>query len=250
MKNAITKRLIYAVDMRFEAGLSLQEVTDQAKRELAYCCKSLDGLGITLKGNTIFRILGAEAFKQLADAGCSVFADYKLFDTQATCQNDCSWLATVPNLEILTVQADVHSRVFEELSRLLPATIIAPVKVLTDLDDEYFIERDEGNRKEATQKFFAYVTTLKANGIICSPIDLECAPTDLLTSREIITPGIRPAYLPVESDQNAVNSLTPTEAIALGADRLVIGAPLRYQNNLRDNAKRVLEEISLALEAS
>lgn len=241
--------LIYAADITFAKGMSISEMINGANAELDKCCEAFDGLGITIKGNTVLRLLGGTAFLLLDQAGCGVFGDYKLFDVQSTCINDGSWLQNVPNLDILTVNADVHPNVFTKLSSMLSSTIIAPIKPLTDLSDDDFKDRGEVDRETAVRAFFSRVEKIQVNGVICAPVDLELAPSGFKQGRTIITPGIRPLYTFVKGDTNAANALTPTKAIRSGANRLVVGGPIRHRGQWRDNAERILDEIGEAIEA-
>lgn len=240
-------RLIYAADMSFAKELSINKMISLARSELDTICAAFDGLGITIKGNTIFRVLGATAFYQLDEAGCNVFGDYKLFDVQSTCNNEGSWLQNVPNLDILTVDIGVHPKVFTSLVNTLPNTIIAPVGPLTDLGDEEFAARGQTDRKTAVTHFFKRVTKLPSTGVISSPKDLALAPEGFRMGRILISPGIRPLFARVKNDTNAINALTPAKAIYAGVDKMVIGGPIRHNGKLRSNAIRILDETQEAL---
>lgn len=242
MTHPYANSLIYAADLEFPEGASIQHMQAQAQKELDIACTAFEGLGITIKGNTLFRSLGLSAFTQLANAGCRAFADYKLFDVQSTCRNDASWIRNIDIIEILTVNIDVSPKVFEMLARMLPATIVAPVKPLTDLTDQDFKDRGETDRKTAMQEFFLRCMDIPCNGSISSPKDLPLAPWDFKSKHTVITPGVRPAWATVPGDTNAVNALTHQEAILAGADRLVIGGPVRFQGKMRENAVRILDE--------
>lgn len=61
----------------------------------------------------------------------------------------------------------------------------------------------------------------------------------------IVSPGIRPAGA---SHDDHKRSATPTEAIAAGADYLVVGRPILHDPDPRQMAHRVIEEIDKALE--
>ena len=248
MTHHYANSLIYAADLEFPEGACIQHMQAQAQKELDIACTAFEGLGITIKGNTLFRSLGLSAFTQLANAGCRAFADYKLFDVQSTCRNDASWIRNIDIIEILTVHIDVSPKVFEMLARTLPETIIAPVKPLTDLTDQDFRDRGETDRRTATQEFFLRCMDISCNGSICSPSDLSLAPVDFKDKHKVITPGIRPAWATVPGDTNAVNALTHQEAIRAGADRLVIGGPIRFLGKMRENALRILDEIGETVE--
>jgi orotidine-5'-phosphate decarboxylase len=59
----------------------------------------------------------------------------------------------------------------------------------------------------------------------------------------LVTPGIRPAGADA-ADQK--RTLTPTAAIAAGADFLVIGRPVTQARNPREAAEAIIAEIAIA----
>lgn len=235
-------RLVYALDVNFDDCKGFKEIYAKAAEGLDRTLDALKGTGVTIKGNSVFRVLGAMALMTVASAGCFIFADYKLFDVQSTIANDTSWLKHVPNLKILTVAEAVHPKVFANLSTMLPDVIVAPVNPLTDLSDAEFKRRGEVSRDFATTAFFNRAIELPAKGIICSPKDISKMTDAFRSSRKIITPGIRPSWSVVEGDTNALNALTHQDAIRAGADILVVGTPLRFKNDLRNNTLRILDE--------
>jgi len=62
----------------------------------------------------------------------------------------------------------------------------------------------------------------------------------------IVTPGIRPVANREEDDQKRV--LSPAEAIAAGADYLVVGRPIRDADNPRAAAEAMVKEIGMAVD--
>lgn len=246
MAHEHARQLIFAADASFDDCATMAAAEEKAKRFLGKTIEALHDSEVTIKGNTVYRLLGASAMVAVATAGLLNFGDYKLFDVQDTCANDFSWLQHVPNLEILTICERVHSAVFEEAARVLPDTVIAPIYPLTDLKDNDFRERGEVNRTTAVMEFFRRAAKLPAKGSISSPSDLAFAPDGFLVKHEAITPAIRPEWYFEPGDKNLVNALTPRKAILAGATRLVIGSPLRKNGDLRGNALRVLDEIGEA----
>lgn len=241
-------RLVYALDDNFAGCRDFKGAYAQAATSLERTLEALRDTGVTIKGNSVFRLLGGVSLFTVVEAGCEIFADYKLFDVQSTIANDGSWLRLVPNLKILTVSEQVHPIVFEKLAQQLPHTIIAPINPLTDSSDAEFKRRGEVDRATATRNFFDRVSELGARGIICSPNNIERMPPELRQRQTKICPAIRPAWAAVPGDTNAVNALTHQNAIRAGTDVLVIGSPLRYNNDLRGNTLRVLDEIGELLE--
>ncbi len=65
---------------------------------------------------------------------------------------------------------------------------------------------------------------------------------------DVVTPGIRPAWAAVAADDQQ-RAATPAEAIAQGADYLVVGRPLRTAPDPVKAAERVIDEIAASLGA-
>ncbi|MFT7644778.1 MAG: orotidine-5'-phosphate decarboxylase [Candidatus Paceibacteria bacterium] len=243
------ENFVYAADLVFEKGMTVSKMLEKGRSEIHKICNEFDKLGITIKGNTLFRLLGIEAFSLLEEAGCKVFGDYKLFDVQSTCSNDGSMLQNISNLKILTTFIRVHPEVFTNLSVMLHDVIIAPVGPLTDLEDKEFFNRGEVDRKTAVKTFFNEVAKLPVNGVVSSPRDINLSPVGFKDSHTLIVPGIRPLYTFIKGDTNTANALTPAAAIEAGADILVVGSPVRHKGStMRNNAIRILDEIGEAKE--
>jgi orotidine-5'-phosphate decarboxylase len=82
------------------------------------------------------------------------------------------------------------------------------------------------------------------DGLILSP--QEVAPIRALVGPQmaLVTPGVRPAGAAL-GDQKRV--MTPGEAIAAGADHLVVGRPVTQAPDPRAAAERIVAEISAAM---
>ncbi|HYD65113.1 orotidine-5'-phosphate decarboxylase [Azospirillum sp.] len=118
---------------------------------------------------------------------------------------------------------------------------ILGVTVLTSLDDG-----DLGAVGQATPVGDQVVRLARLakdsglDGIVCSPnevaaIRAACGP-DLI----LMVPGIRPAWA-AANDQKRV--MTPAEAVAAGADHLVIGRPITGDADPAAAARRIVAEI-------
>jgi len=241
-------RLIVAVD--WECPEDLPEDTTLEELALAFLepiCEELGPLCVTIKLNTVLRIIGSWAFEVVEDAGLECFADLKLFDIGNTLKNEGAWLRHASPM-ILTVSARVKPTAFQELQAMLPDTLLLPVDPLTDLTDKDFLSFGnprEANRKDATRGFFQRAEALGAMGLICAPVDIELMGPAFREKIAIVTPGIQ--TLGMGKNDNSENALTPTRAIEAGADALVVGRAIMDAPNRREAAERILEEMEAAL---
>lgn len=84
------------------------------------------------------------------------------------------------------------------------------------------------------------------DGLIASGQAIKLCRQKLNDSVLIVSPGIRPTGASTDDHKRHT---TPTEAIRLGADYLVVGRPIRKDPNPREAAQRIIEEIDSALDS-
>lgn len=83
-------------------------------------------------------------------------------------------------------------------------------------------------------------------GVVCAGNEVEAVRERMGPDFLIVTPGIRPMWTPVSGDdQNRTR--TAREAIAAGADMLVVGRPIRLAPDPPQAARRILEDIELGM---
>lgn len=195
------------------------------------------GLGMLTGGGLAL----ANELKQ--DHGKRIFLDMKLFDIGATVEAAVHGLAQY-DLDFLTVHGDPHVvRAAKEGASGKGLKILA-VTILTSLDradlDASLIK--QGDLHELVLERAARAFEAGADGVIASP--QEAAAIRALPEakgRLIVTPGVRPAGAAL-GDQKRVAS--PAQAIADGADHIVVGRPIWQASNPRAAAEAILSEIS------
>jgi len=224
-------RLIVALDVpNALAGL------DMAERLGAAISFYKIGLGMLTGGGL------ALATELKEEHGKRIFLDLKLFDISATIEAAVRGLAQF-DLDFLTVHGDPHVvRAAKEGAGEKDLKILA-VTVLTSLDradlDAGLIR--DGDLPEIVTERAARALEAGADGVICSP--QEAAGIRALPEADgklIVTPGVRPAGTAL-GDQKRV--MTPAEAIASGADHVVVGRPIHAAPNPRDAAEAILAEL-------
>lgn len=159
------------------------------------------------------------------ERGHRVFLDLKLFDIGATVEAAVRGLARF-EMDLLTVHGDPHVvRAAVEGRGASPTRILA-VTVLTSLerpDLDAALIRD-GAVPEIVLERASRAFEAGADGVIASP--REAAAIRALPEargRLVVTPGVRPEGSAAD-DQRRV--ATPAEALAAGADHVVVGRPV------------------------
>ena len=77
------------------------------------------------------------------------------------------------------------------------------------------------------------------DGIVCSPHEIAALRAALGTTLRLVVPGVRPLWSG-HDDQKRV--MTPGEAIAAGADALVIGRPITRADDPVAACRRIVAE--------
>jgi orotidine-5'-phosphate decarboxylase len=79
------------------------------------------------------------------------------------------------------------------------------------------------------------------DGVVASPREIALVKRACGDNFLVVTPGIRPAWA---DSQDQKRTLGPREAIAAGADYIVVGRPITRADDPRAAAERILEEMS------
>ncbi|MEJ6392864.1 orotidine-5'-phosphate decarboxylase [Gymnodinialimonas sp. 2305UL16-5] len=225
-------RLIVALDVpNVVQGLALTEKLGDSVSFYKIGLGMLTGGGLAL------------ANELKAEQGKRIFLDMKLFDIGATIEAAVRGLAQF-DLDFLTVHGDPHVvRAAKEGAAGSGLKIMA-VTILTSLDrvdlDECLIRA--GAIPDLVTDRAARAFEAGADGVIASP--QEAAAIRSLPEAEgrlIVTPGVRPAGADL-GDQKRV--MTPAQAIAAGADHVVVGRPIHRHVDPRAAAEAILAELS------
>ena len=229
---ASTDRLIVALDVPDAlSGLALAERIGDAASFYKIGLGMLTGGGLAL----------ARELKD--DRGKRIFLDMKLFDIGATVEAAVRGLAAF-DLDLLTVHGDPQVVRAAREGAGGSATRIMAVTILTSLDraDLDEMQMREGDLAEIGLERAARALAAGADGVIASPH--EAAAIRALPEAEgrlIVTPGVRPAGAAL-GDQKRV--MTPAQAIAAGADHVVVGRPIRDAASPREAAQAIQSEMA------
>ncbi len=158
-----------------------------------------------------------------ASGGRDIFLDLKLHDIPNTVAGAARSIAHL-RPAYLTVHASGGAAMVRAAVEALPDTRITAVTVLTSLDaQDLDLIGLRGPAIDAACRLAVLAVSAGARAIVCSP--QEVAAIRAVVDRDIvlITPGVRPRGADL-GDQARV--ATPEQALADGADLLVIGRPI------------------------
>ena len=209
----MTAPIILAVDTRdFETAQRWIEATRES-------------VSVYKLGLEFFLTFGAEGVRKIkSDFGVDIFLDLKLHDIPNTV---ASAAAAVSDLSprFLTVHASGGSTMVKAAVDAVPHIDITAVTVLTSLSEEDLFEIGFANPAlESAVALASLSVKAGAKAIVSSPLEIAAIRSAVGEKPIIITPGVRPAGSQGSDDQ--VRTMTPSQAIASGANYVVIGRPI------------------------
>jgi orotidine-5'-phosphate decarboxylase len=225
-------------------------------------CVALDGsdrdwilkTGLALSGVAHWLKVGLEAFaahgpdlvSELGGHGPGVFLDLKLHDIPATVERAAANCAAA-GAGMLTVHAaggrSMLSAAVAGARSGNPAhpPLVVAVTVLTSLDAAALDDLRFGASPRDLVPYWARLAMVcGVDGVVCSAREARAVRAACGAEAVLVTPGIRPTWAG-RDDQRRV--ATPAEAVAAGADILVVGRPVTRADDPRVAARRVLAEM-------
>lgn len=157
-----------------------------------------------------------------AAPGCGLFLDLKLHDIPATVAGGARAVAGL-SPQILTVHASGGPDMVAAAAAELPDTAVAAVTVLTSLSTADLVGLGLSPAEELVPLWAQAAVAAGARAVVSSAHEAARLRSDLGPGVSLITPGIRPAGAATD-DQARV--ATPKQALADGADVLVVGRPI------------------------
>ncbi|MHB0975721.1 MAG: orotidine-5'-phosphate decarboxylase [Candidatus Aquicultorales bacterium] len=215
----------------------------------------VDALGDSVSfykvGLELYVSAGDKIVRSLKGRGKKVFLDLKLHDIPTQVANACK-AAVRLGADMLTVHSlggpemlrAAAKAVGDESSRLgTPGTLLVAVTVLTSFDEEAMSSVGlRGPVDEAVSRLASLAKEAGAGGVVCSPREVRTVRRTVDNEGfAIVTPGIRRSSDPPNEQKR---TLTPAEAVSLGATHLVVGRPVTRAADPREAALAFSAEIS------
>jgi orotidine-5'-phosphate decarboxylase len=232
----MTAPIILAVDTRdFETAQRWVEATRES-------------VSVYKLGLEFFLTFGAEGVKKIkSEHGVDIFLDLKLHDIPNTVGMAARAVADIAP-RFLTVHASGGESMVKAAVEALPGVDVTAVTILTSLSEEDLFAIGYANPAlESAVALADLAVRAGAKAIVSSPLEIKAIRSSVGDGPIIITPGVRPAGSAGGDDQ--VRTMTPHDAIAAGANFVVIGRPITGTwssgpEAMRDAAKAIAAEIT------
>jgi orotidine-5'-phosphate decarboxylase len=242
-------------DSRVVFALDYPDVDRARAGALSVC----EAVGMVKVGLELFVHAGPRATAIGGECGRPVFLDLKLHDIPATVDGAVA-SACALGVRMLTVHAAggpaMVRRAIERASREGTGTDIVAVTVLTSLD-----ERDlnaigvPGAIGAQVERLARMAWSEGVRTFVCSPHEASVLRAALGPGATLVTPGVRPAWFRPSSgdvpsrDANTGDqkrTMSAGEAVAAGADWVVVGRPIRDAADPLAAARELAREVAAA----
>jgi orotidine-5'-phosphate decarboxylase len=203
-------------------------------------------------GSELFTSVGPEIVRRVRAGGAQVFLDLKFHDIPNTVKKSVA-AATRLDVQMLTVHCSGGMemlRVAETAARETAAGIGTPpplvlgVTVLTSMDEPALGQIGVGgNLERQVERLARLATDAELRGLVCSPLELPLLRKLVPASVQLVTPGIRG---PGDEGGDQKRTMSAEQAVAAGANWLVIGRPICAASDPRAAAERILASLGSA----
>ncbi len=202
-------------------------------------------------GSELFTSAGPEIARHLRARDLSVFLDLKFHDIPNTVKNAVA-AATRLGVQMLTVHCagglemlQVAEAAAQETAKSLAnePPLVLGVTVLTSLDDPALEQIGvTGGVERQVERLAKLAIAAGLRGLVCSPLELAMLRKLLPPTVQLVTPGIR---APGDPTGDQKRTMTAREAIAAGANWLVIGRPIYAAPDPRAAAQQIFASLQV-----
>ena len=197
-------------------------------------------------GSQLFSAAGPEAARMIKGKGGEIFLDLKYHDIPNTVAKAVRVAAQLRPL-MVNIHASGGADMIKAASgsiKSLPRDqrpLLLAVTVLTSIDKNTL--RRLGISRPAIKQVVFLAKMAKdsgADGVVCSPKEIQAVRAVCGRNFTIVTPGVRPVGVS-SFDQKRI--ATPAWAIRKGADFIVVGRPITKAADPRKAAEEIIKQI-------
>ena len=202
--------------------------------------------GIKL-GLEFFSANGPRGVAAMAELGLPIFLDSKFHDIPNTVARAVRAVAglglTLLNVHAAGGPAMLHAA-REAVEEVEPRPLLIGVTVLTSLDDNDLASIGHYNPTLAlAERLGGLALDCGLDGVVCSPAEVTALRARCGANFALVVPGVRPGGS-AAGDQKRVT--TPVQALAAGADAIVIGRPITQAANPEKAVAAIAADLGFA----
>jgi orotidine-5'-phosphate decarboxylase len=223
---------------------------DNDQEALGIVSELKGSVGMFKVGHQLFTAYGPDIVRRIIGMGGRVFLDLKYHDipnTVAKASAEAVKLGVsifnvhaLGGLDMMKASAESAKEAAQKFG--LPSPIVLAVTILTSMDEKNL--RKELKITRSLQREVSHLARLAQragmHGVVASPQEIKMLRRAVRGQFVILTPGVRPDWAG-KDDQKRV--MTPREAVAAGADYLVVGRPVLKAADRQAAVEKILEEI-------
>ena len=201
-------------------------------------------------GCELFASAGPDIVRRIRRLGAAVFLDLKFHDIPHTVGKAVAAIVRL-DVQMLTVHAIGGVEMLKAAEKAAQESawplghappLVLGVTVLTSLDSNALSEIGlDPNVARQARRLANMANKAGLRGLVCSPLEVPELRQSLPASMQFVTPGVR---LEASPDDDQKRTLSPRDALAAGANWLVIGRPIYAAPNPRAAAEEILNSLN------
>jgi orotidine-5'-phosphate decarboxylase len=202
-----------------------------------------ESAGMFKVGSQLFTACGPEIVSEIIARGAKVFLDLKFHDIPNTAAHAAVEAAKL-GVSMMTVHASGGRAMMQSVAKELVdkfgrgRPMVVAVTVLTSFDTRALFEIGvELPLEEQVQRLALFAQECGMDGVVCSPREIQQVRKFVNPKFKIVTPGIR---MPDQSLNDQQLIATPHDALAAGADYIVVGRAVTGERDPRGAIQRLL----------
>tara|TARA_B100001059_G_scaffold224971_1_gene251659 strand:- start:178 stop:867 length:690 start_codon:yes stop_codon:yes gene_type:complete len=195
-------------------------------------------------GHEFFYNFGISGYKKVYNIYSRIFLDLKLHDIPNTVHKGLKAISKLkPIFTTIHISGGDDMQKMSKLKKKNKTKILG-VTVLTSLNQwqtlKYYKEK---NVNILVKKYANYAKKNNLDGLVCSPLEINIVRKEVGKKMILVVPGIRTEKNSLDLKDDQKRTLSPKEAINLGADFLVIGRPIIESKNPLQTIKKINKSI-------
>ena len=197
-------------------------------------------------GLELFTAVGPPAVERVVACGGRVFLDLKVHDIPATARGALRSAARL-GASLVTVHAlggpamIGAAREAAEAGGPRAPKVLAVTVLTSHAEEDLAVLGLAGPISTAVLRLGRMAVAAGAHGLVCSPLEARALRAALGPDVLLVVPGVRPAGAAADDQRR---TLTPAEAIAAGADHVVVGRPILGAADPGAAARAILAEMA------